>query len=70
MQVARIDENGFVSLESQNRAITLEDLMLHRSGMGYGIFGSQSILTSLYNDAELFYVVDKKSGISESMEKK
>ncbi|MDB4845472.1 serine hydrolase [Hellea sp.] len=70
MKVAKIDKNGVIKFEPQNRAITLEDLMLHRSGMGYGIFGSENALTSIYENAELFYVVDKKSGVSESMEEK
>jgi len=54
MRVAKIGEDGKPSFEAQARSITLEDLMLHRSGMGYGIFGPVNAVAAAYEKADLF----------------
>ena len=54
MQVAKMDENGTPSFEPQTRPITIEDLLLHRSGLGYGIFGPINPIAEAYEKAGLF----------------
>ena len=54
MQVAKMGEDGTPSFEPQARAITIEDLMLHRSGLGYGIFGPINPIAEAYEKAGLF----------------
>jgi len=53
MMVAKIGDDGQPSFEPQRRPITLEDLMLHRSGMGYGIFGPVNAVAAAYEKAGL-----------------
>ena len=53
MKVAKMGEDGIPILEPQARPITLEDLMLHRSGMGYGIFGPVNPVAAAYEKAGL-----------------
>ena len=53
MKVAKIGEDGNPTFEPQARPITLEDLMLHRSGIGYGIFGPVSAVAAAYEKAGL-----------------
>lgn len=53
MQVAKIGEDGKPTFEPQARPMTLEDLMLHRSGIGYGIFGPVNPIAAAYEAAGL-----------------
>ena len=53
MMVAQLNEDGPPSFEPQVRPITLEDLMLHRSGIGYGIFGPVNPVEAVYEKAGL-----------------
>jgi len=54
MQVAKMGEDGRPGFEPQARPMTVEDLMLHRSGLGYGIFGPLNPVATAYEKAELF----------------
>lgn len=54
MQVAIMGEDGTPSFEPQSRPITIEDLLLHRSGLGYGIFGPINPIAEAYEKAGLF----------------
>jgi len=53
MQVVNKGKDGKLSFEPLTRPITVEDLMLHRSGMGYGIFGPVSPVAAAYEKAGL-----------------
>lgn len=53
MQVASLGEDGNPTYTSQVRPMTVEDLLLHRSGMAYGIFGGNPI-EEAYQQADLF----------------
>jgi len=53
MQVAKLGDDGTPSFEPQVRPITIEDLLLHRSGLGYGIFGPINPIAAAYEKAEL-----------------
>jgi len=65
MKVASLDENGVPQFKDQNRPITIEDLMLHRAGLAYGIFGVGPI-EEAYAKAELF---NPKETIADQMDK-
>lgn len=54
MMVAKMGEDGASALEPQSRPITIEDLLLHRSGLGYGIFGPVNPVAAAYEKAGLF----------------
>ncbi len=54
MKVAVVGEDGSVTYEDQARPMTIEDLLLHRAGIGYGIFGPISPVEAAYEKAELF----------------
>jgi len=54
MMVAKIGEDGRPSFEPQARLMTIEDLLLHRSGLGYGIFGPVNPIAAAYEKADLF----------------
>ena len=54
MQVASLGEDGNPKFTPQRRPMTLEDLMLHRAGLGYGIFGDINPVETLYEKAGLF----------------
>jgi len=43
MRVASLGEDGMPQYAEQARPMTIEDLLLHRSGMAYGIFGGNPI---------------------------
>ena len=66
MQVASLDENGQPVFAPQNPAMTIEDLLLHRAGMGYGIFGDISPIETAYIQADLF---DPTEGLDVKMQK-
>lgn len=53
MMVAKMSEDGRPSFEPQARPMTVEDLMLHRSGLGYGIFGPVNPVAAAYEKAGL-----------------
>ena len=53
MKVAKMGEDGKPAFEAQARPMTLEDLMLHRSGLGYGIFGPVNPVAAAYEKAGL-----------------
>ncbi len=53
MQVVTLGEDGAPQYSNQTRPITIEDLLLHRSGMAYGIFGGNPI-EDAYAQADLF----------------
>jgi len=53
MQVAKMGQDGKPTFEPQARPMTVEDLMLHRSGMGYGIFGPLNPVATAYEKAGL-----------------
>jgi len=54
MQVASLGDDGNPQFTPQHRPMTLEDLMLHRAGLGYGIFGEVNPVETLYAKAGLF----------------
>jgi len=54
MQVASLGEDGQPKLSPQAAPMTVEDLMLHRAGMGYGIFGPINPVETVWEKAGLF----------------
>jgi len=54
MKVAKMGEDGSPAFEAQLRPMTIEDLLLHRSGLGYGIFGPVNPVAAAYEKAGLF----------------
>ncbi len=54
MQVASMDEEGKPTFTPQATPMTVKDLMLHRAGMGYGIFGDINPVETAYGAAKLF----------------
>lgn len=54
MQVASVGEDGKPAFTPQANPMTVEDLMLHRAGMGYGIFGDINPVETAYGAAKLF----------------
>ena len=53
MQVATAGADGALSLADQVQPMTIKDLLLHRSGLGYGIFGAVSPVEEQYIAAKL-----------------
>jgi len=66
MQVAKLGEDGAPVFSEQSQPMTVEDLLLHRAGMGYGIFGPISPVEQMYESAELF---DPREDLSIKMTK-
>jgi CubicO group peptidase (beta-lactamase class C family) len=54
MQVLSLGEDDRPKLTPQARPMTIKDLLLHRAGMGYGIFGEINPVESAYTKAGLF----------------
>jgi len=54
MQVAGADEDGKPKFTPQASPMTVKDLMLHRAGIGYGIFGDINPVETAYGAANLF----------------
>jgi CubicO group peptidase (beta-lactamase class C family) len=54
MKVATLGESGAVSFEDQANPMTVEDLLLHRGGLAYGIFGQANPVEKAYMDADIF----------------
>ena len=66
MKVAIVDETGTVEMIDQTNPMTIKDLLLHRAGLGYGIFGATSPVEAQYEAAGLF---DPDEDLSVKMEK-
>ncbi|MEL6506912.1 MAG: serine hydrolase domain-containing protein [Pseudomonadota bacterium] len=66
MQVVSVDNEGAVSLAPQATPMTIKDLLLHRAGLGYGIFGPINPVEEQYGAANLF---DPNETSTEKMEK-
>lgn len=54
MQVMSLGEDGQANVTPQAVPMTVKDLMLHRAGMGYGIFGDINPIETAYGAAKLF----------------
>lgn len=54
MQVLSADADGKPKFSPQAVPMTVKDLMLHRAGMGYGIFGDINPVETAYGAAKLF----------------
>lgn len=66
MKVATYDEDGAVSYEDQVVPMTVKDLLLHRGGLAYGIFGQANPVEAAYMEAEIFNLDE---GLSAKMDK-
>lgn len=69
MRVASLGEDGVPIYTEQTRPMTIEDLLLHRSGMAYGIFGGNPT-EEAYAAAEIFSWENTPEGRLESLETK
>jgi CubicO group peptidase (beta-lactamase class C family) len=65
MKVVSLGEDGQPKYEDQTRPMTIEDLLLHRSGMAYGIFGGNPI-EDAWAGADLF---NPQTPIADNMDK-
>lgn len=65
MKVASLDAEGKPTFTDQTRPMTIEDLLLHRAGMAYGIFGGNPI-EGAWGAANLF---DPQTTTAENMDK-
>ena len=65
MKVVSLGEDGQPKYEEQKRSITIEDLLLHRAGMAYGIFGGNPIEIA-WGKADLF---NGQTTMAENMDK-
>lgn len=65
MKVVSLGEDGKPKYEDQTRPMTVEDLLLHRSGMAYGIFGGNPI-EEAWQGAGLF---DPQTAMADNMDK-
>lgn len=54
MKVASLGEDGTPLFTPQAAPMTVKDLILHRAGMGYGIFGPINPVEEMYGKADLF----------------
>ncbi|MGB0908209.1 MAG: serine hydrolase domain-containing protein [Maricaulaceae bacterium] len=54
MSIAKLNPDGHFGFLPQAKPMTIEDLLLHRAGMGYGIFGPVNPVEALYEKAGLF----------------
>ena len=54
MKVATLGESGALSFEPQAVPMTIKDLLLHRGGLAYGIFGQANPIEKAYMDADIF----------------
>lgn len=61
MQVMSADEEGDPVFTPQTAPMTIKDLLLHRSGIGYGIFGPINPVEAIYEKADLFNVEDNSA---------
>ena len=65
MKVVSLGADGKPKYEDQTRPMTIEDLLLHRAGMAYGIFGGNPI-EEAWGAADLF---NPQTSIAENMDK-
>ena len=65
MKVVSMGEDGQPKYADQTRAMTIEDLLLHRAGMAYGIFGGNPI-EDAWAQADLF---NTQMTMAETMDK-
>lgn len=65
MKVVSLGADGKPKYEDQTRPMTIEDLLLHRAGMAYGIFGGNPI-EDAWGAADLF---NPQTPIAENMDK-
>lgn len=65
MKVVSLGEDGQPKYADQARPMTVEDLLLHRAGMAYGIFGGNPI-EEAWGKADLF---NPKAKMSDNMDK-
>jgi len=65
MKVVSLGEDGTPKYDAQKRPMTVEDLLLHRSGMAYGIFGGNPV-EDAWQQAGLF---DPQTPMAENMDK-
>ena len=66
MKMASLGEDGNPVFTEQTVPMTVKDLLLHRAGIGYGIYGPISPIEVLYEKAELF---DPREDLSVKMKK-
>ncbi len=66
MKVASLGDDGAPIFSKQTSPMTEEDLLLHRAGIGYGIYGPISPVEEMYQAAELF---DPREDLSVKMDK-
>lgn len=66
MQVARMDEDGQLQFIPQAQSMTIEDLLLHRAGLAYGIFPEINPVDALYDKAGL---LDPKEDMAAKVQK-
>lgn len=71
MKVATLGADGRPVLVDQDPQMTIKDLLLHRAGMGYGIFGDMNAVETLYGKAGLFELGEAgpNEDLSEKMQK-
>lgn len=69
MRVASVGEDGVPVYTEQTQPMTIEDLLLHRAGMAYGIFGGNPI-EEAYAASEIFSWANTPEGRLESLETK
>ncbi|GHA88908.1 serine hydrolase [Algimonas arctica] len=69
MRVASLGEDGVPIYTQQARPMTIEDLLLHRAGLAYGIFGGNPI-EEAYAASEIFSWGNTPEGRRESLETK
>ena len=65
MKVVSLGADGKPKYEAQERPMTIEDLLLHRAGMAYGIFGGNPI-EDAWAKAKLF---DPQTPMADNMDK-
>ena len=65
MKVVSLGADGQPKYDAQTRPMTIEDLLLHRSGMAYGIFGGNPI-EDAWAGAGMF---DPQTSMAENMDK-
>lgn len=66
MMIASAAEDGKPVFTPQTTPMTVKDLMLHRAGIGYGIFGPVNPIEEMYEKASLF---TRDEGLTAKMEK-
>ena len=65
MKVLSLGVDGQPKFEDQTRPMTIEDLLLHRAGMAYGIFGGNPIEDAWANAG----LVDPQTAVADNMHK-